>query len=201
MRLSDWRTRAPHKDALTPKVLAVIDPVLASLGAEPDPSAWIVWGEDPGVRYVMLVPTDAGLLQVLVRVNVPGEGPRASAKVIRWTRLQVGELGLEMVSGHRSLGFQVESHILRGTDEDGDAMASFALELFARIDGRPFTQRAVKRGRSAKSGAGSTAVAKSPARKPAATPGKSGSAGVKPAGASRKPEATPRTASAGRSGS
>ena len=200
MRLSDWRTRAPHKDALTPKVIAVIDPVLASLGAEPDPSAWIVWGEDPGVRYVMLVPTDAGLLQVLVRVNVPGEGPRASAKVIRWTRLQVGELGLEMVSGHRLLGFQVESHILRGTDDDGDAMAAFALELFARIDGRPFTPRAVKSGQSAKAGARSTAVAKTAARKLAAA-GKSGKAAAKPGGASRTPGATSRATSSGRSGS
>lgn len=55
MRLSDWRSRAPHKDAMTPKVLAVIEPVLASLGADPDPSSWVVWGEDPGVRYVLLV--------------------------------------------------------------------------------------------------------------------------------------------------
>jgi hypothetical protein len=200
MRLSDWRTRAPHKDALTARVLAVIDPVLASLGAEPDPSAWIVWGEDPGVRYVMLVPTDAGLLQVLVRVNVPGEGPRASAKVIRWTRLQVGELGLEMVSGHRLLGFQVESHILRGTDDDGDAMASFALELFARIDGRSFTPRAVKRGRSAKAG-GSTAVTKSAARRPAGASGEPGGAAAKTDGATRKPGAASRTAAAGRPGS
>src|SRR5688500_14493591 len=161
MRLSDWRTRAPHKDALTPKVLAVIEPVIASLGAQPDPPAWIVWGEDPGVRYVILVPTDAGLLQVLVRVNVPGEGPRASAKVIRWARLQVGELGLEMVSGRRMLGFQVENHILRGTDAEGDALASFALELFARIDGRPFTSPAAKGGRAATAGARSSGVAKS----------------------------------------
>ena len=144
MRLSDWRQRAPHKDSLTPKVLAVIEPILAALGAAPDPSCWIVWGEDPGVRYVMLVPTDAGLLQVLVRVNVPGEGPRASAKVIRWGRLQVGELGLETVSSHHLLGFQVESHILRGSDDEGDAIASFALEVFARIDGRPFTPSAVE---------------------------------------------------------
>ena len=207
MRLSDWRTRAPHKDALAPRVMAVIDPVLAALGAEPDPSAWIVWGEDPGVRYVMLVPTDAGLLQVLVRVNVPGEGPRASAKVIRWSRLQVGELGLEMVSGHRSLGFQVESHIMRGIDDEGDAMASFALEVLARIDGRPFTPRVVKRGRSARAG-GSTPVAKSAARMPAGAAGKAGGAlakgGGAPAkadGASHEPGAGPRTAAAGRSGS
>ena len=175
MRLSEWRTRAPHKDSMTPKVSAVIDPVLASLGAEPDPSAWIVWGEDPGVRYVVLVPTDAGLLQIVVRVNVPGEGPRASAKVIRWNRIQVGELGLEMVEGHRLLGFQVESHILRGSDGEGDALASFALELFARIDGRPFTPPAARRVRSAIVGARSTAAARSRARKPTPAAGKPGS--------------------------
>jgi hypothetical protein len=200
MRLSDWRTRAPHKDALAPKVLAVIDPVLASLGAEPDPPAWIVWGEDPGVRYVMLVPTDAGLLQVLVRVNVPGEGPRASAKVIRWARLQVGELGLEMVSGHRLLGFQLESHILRGTDDEGDAMAAFALEVFARIDGRPFTPRAGKSGRTAKVAGGPTAGARSATRKTAGASGKPGAVTAKAGGASRTSGASPRPTPAGRSG-
>jgi len=198
MRLSEWRPRAPHKDSMNAKVLAVIEPVLTALGAEPDPSTWIVWGEDPGVRYVMLVPTEAGLLQVLVRVNVPGEGPRASAKVIRWSRIQVGELGLEMVSGHRMLGFQVESHILRGRDEEGDAIASFALEVLARIDGRPFTPRAVKRGRSATAGAGSTA-AKSAARKPAGAVGRAGAAAVKRAGTATKPATAVRKPAAGRS--
>lgn len=179
MRLSDWRVSAPHKDAMTSKVIAVVEPVLASLGAVPDPSCWVVWGDDPGARYAMLVPTEAGLLQVLVRVNVPGEGPRASGKVIRWSRVQVGELALEMANGHRLVGFQVESHVLRGADDEGDNIASFALELFARIDGRPLTPRTMKRGRPNK-------------------PGTAGAGPTKPAvrtttGSSRKPPA--RTAS------
>jgi len=160
MRRTDWRTRAPHKDAMTPKVIAVIEPVLAALGAEADPSCWIVWGDDPAVRYVVLAPTDAGLLQVLVRVNVPQEGPRASAKVIRWTRVQLGELGLEMADGHRLLGFQVEGHVLRGTDDVGDEMAGFALELFARVDGREVTPRPVARSRSGKPAAARGSAAK-----------------------------------------
>ena len=195
MRLSDWRSHTPHKDAMTPKVLAVIEPVLASLGADPDPSSWVVWGEDPGVRYVLLVPTDAGLLQVLVRVNVPGEGPRASAKVIRWPRLQVGELGLEMVSGHRLLGFQVESHVLRGSDDDGDAIASFALELFARIDGRPFIHRVVKPGRSVSGRSVKAARGPGAPTKAGAKPAKSS---VNPA--ARKPAAASRARSGGRAG-
>jgi len=188
MRLSEWRTRAPHKDSMTPKVLAVIVPVMTALGAEDDPSCWVVWGDDPAVRYAILAPTDAGLVQVLARVNVPGEGPRASAKLIRWNRLQLGELALEMAGGHRLLGFQVESYVLHGADDDGDAMASFALELFSRVDGRPFTPRASKRGGGAKSSppgasAGTPAAAKSAAAKSAVA--KSGAAkppGRKPAG-------------------
>jgi hypothetical protein len=186
MRLSEWRGLAPHKDAMTPKVLAVVEAVLAALGADDDPTCWIVWGDDPGVRYVVLAPTDAGLVQALTRVNVPGEGPRVSAKVIRWNRVQLGELALEMVSGHRLLGFQVESHVLRGTDEEGDAMAGFALELFARVDGRAFTPRVVKRGRSAKAGAAKPATA---AKLGTTGPAAARPAARKPATAAKKPVA------------
>lgn len=216
MRLSEWRTGAPHKDAMTPKVVGVVERVLTTLGADDDPRCWVVWGDDPGVRYVLLAPTDVGLVQVLVRVNVPGEGPRASAKVIRWNRVQLGELALEMVSGHRLLGFQVESHVLRGSDDEGDAMAAFALELFARVDGRPFTPPEAKRGRpakggaaragAAKSGVAKSGVAKSGGAKPAATSGgakrAATSGGSKPAGkaALRKPAAAGGKPPAGRSG-
>jgi hypothetical protein len=171
MRLSDWRTRAPHKDAMTPKVVAVIEPVLAALGAEADASCWIVWGDDPAARYVVLAPTDAGLLQVLVRVNIPQEGPRASAKVIRWSRVQLGELGLEMADGHRLLGFQVEGHVLRGTDDVGDEMAAFALELFARVDGRAFVPRPAARSRAGKPAAAGGGATKPAVRKTAAASG------------------------------
>lgn len=136
MRLSDWRGRSPHKDALTPKVIAVIEPVLAALGAEQDPACWVAWGDDPGMRYMILVPTLVGLAEVHVRVNVPQEGPRVSGKLVRWNRVQVGELAIEMASGHRLLTFQVESQVLRGSDADADGIAAFALELFAAIDGR-----------------------------------------------------------------
>jgi hypothetical protein len=202
MRLSEWRTRGPHKGAITPKVLAVVEPVLAALGADDDPRCWVVWGDDPGVRYVLLAPTDVGLVQVLVRVNVPGEGPRASAKVIRWNRVQLGELALEMVSGHRLLGFQVESHILRGSDDEGDAMASFALELFARVDGRPFTPRAEERGRTAKAGAGRAGAAKPGATKAGAAKAGAAKAGAAKASAAKagaaKPAAKPATRVAAR---
>lgn len=136
MRLSEWRGRSPHKDAMTPKVMAVIEPVLAALGADADPEAWIAWGDDPGVRYLVLIPTELGLAEVHVRVNVPQEGPRASGKLVRWNRVQIGELAVEMAGGHRILSFQVESQVLRGSDEEADEVADFARRLIAAIDGR-----------------------------------------------------------------
>lgn len=148
MRLSDWRGRAPHKDSMTPKVLAVLEPVLSSMGAAPDPSCWVAWGDDPAVRYTVLAPTPPGLLVMHVRVNVPQEGPRAGGKLVRWNRVQIGELAVEMAGGHRLLSFQVESQVLRGSDADADTIAAFALELFAAVDGRPYTPPTTKRGRA-----------------------------------------------------
>jgi hypothetical protein len=165
MRLSDWRGRTPHRDSMTSKVVAVIEPLVTAMGASDDPMCWVVWGDDPSMRYVILVPTEAGLLQVIVRVNVPQEGPRASGKLIRWNRVQVGELAMEIASGHHLLSFQVESQILKGSDEDADAIAAFALELFAAIDGRTATPRVAGRPSRAKAKAKTTAR-----RKPAELP-------------------------------
>jgi hypothetical protein len=81
------------------------------------------------------------LLLIAVRVNVPQEGPRASAKLVRWNRVQTGELAIEYFGGHRLLSFQVEGQILPGTDDEADAIAGFALELFAAMDGRPAPAR------------------------------------------------------------
>ena len=145
MHLSDWRGRSPHKDSLSPRVLAVIERVLATLGSDPDPVCWIVWGDDPAARYLVLVPTAAGIIEVHVRVNVPQEGPRAGGKVVRWSRVQLGELAVELVGGHRLVTFQVESQVLRGSDDDADAVAAFALLLFAAADGRPLPASPARR--------------------------------------------------------
>ena len=137
MRWSDWRGRAPHKDSASPKVVAVVEAALVTLGAEPDPECWVAWGDDPAVRYLILAPTRSGLAQVNVRVNVPGEGPRAGGKIVRWGRVQFGELAVEIQGGHRLVTFQVESQVLNGVDDVADGIAGFAQALFAAVDGRP----------------------------------------------------------------
>jgi hypothetical protein len=137
MRLSEWRASAPNREALSGRVLEVVMPVVEALGAETDPHCWIAWGDDPGVRYLIFVPTAAGLVTCSVRLALPGEGPRASGKIIRWHRVQLGELAVETVEGHRLVSFQVESQVLRGADVAADRIAAFGLALFAAIDGRP----------------------------------------------------------------
>ena len=157
MRLGGWTARAPHKDALSPKVLSVIEATLGTLGAEADPECWIAWGDDPGARFLLFVPTTAGLLQVHVRVNVPGEGPRASAKLIRWSRVSIGELAIEYTGGHRLVSFQVEGQVLHGSDTDAADIASFALRLIAAIDGHPYVAPPASKGPArAKATAGAT---------------------------------------------
>lgn len=146
MRLSSWRTRAPSQDAVGPKVLAVVEGALTALGGEPDPDCWIAWGDDPAARYLVLAPTPAGLIQVNVRVNAPGEGPRASGKVIRWSRVQLGELGVELVGGHRLVTFQIDSIVLNGSDDVADDIAAFAQVLMAAVDGRQIPAIAAKTG-------------------------------------------------------
>jgi hypothetical protein len=136
MRLSDWQASPHGQKAMTDKVAAAYRPAMAVLGTEPDPVAHVVWGDDPGVRYVILAAGEAGLVVVNVRVNVPQEGPRAAAKLVRWSRVQVGELSVEAHHGHRYVTSQVENHVLQGADEDADAIGIFVAHVLARIDGR-----------------------------------------------------------------
>ena len=174
MRLNEWRAAAPHKDAGAAKVSAVVDPVLEALGTGPDPHGWIVWGEEPWSRYSILVPTEPGLVTCFVRVLVPGEGPRASGKLVRWNRVAIGELAVEAQQGHRLLSFQVEGQVLRGVDADADRVAAFALRVIAAIDGRPLppveeTSRRRGRATATKAPATKAAATKTAATKPAAT--------------------------------
>ena len=137
MRLSAWRAAAPRRDAASAKLSAIVDDVLLAFGTGPDPHCWVAWGEEPAIRYSILVPTEPGLVQCFVRVNVSGEGPRTTTKLIRWNRVSVGELAMETQAGHRLLSLQVESQVLRGVDAEADRVAAFGLRLIAAIDGRP----------------------------------------------------------------
>jgi hypothetical protein len=135
MLLSDWRGIESHAAALTPKVVAAVEPVLTGLGAEADPDCWIVWGDDPS-RFTVLAPTPAGLVNVHVRVTVPQEGPRAGGKLIRWNHVQIGDFSVETQAGHRLLGFQLEGQLLRAVDLEVDRLSEFVLALLAVMDGR-----------------------------------------------------------------
>jgi hypothetical protein len=197
MRWSQWRAKSPFKDSVAPKVMSAVDSALAIVGADPDPECWVIWGDDPKVRYLLFVPTLSGLVQLNVRVAVPGEGPRASGKVVRWNRVQLGELAVEIQAGHRLVTFQVEAQPLNGADAAADAISAFALALFAAADGRPApTARAVAKRRAggsataARSGTTARSGAATKSAATAATRSGATAAGVKPATPTRS-AATP----------
>jgi hypothetical protein len=182
MRLSEWRATAPAREAVTPKVTAVVDPVLSSFGAEPDPDCWIAWGEEPANRFAVFVPTEPGLIACFVRVNVAGEGPRATTKLVRWARVSIGELGMETQAGHRMISFQLESQVLRGVDAEADRAAAFAIRVIAAIDGRTLPpvggagRKVAGRGRNAAPTGAGRAAKSTPTRAVAASATRSGGA-------------------------
>ena len=51
MRLSGWVEIAPRPEAMTPKVLAVVEPMLVDARLRAGPDCWVAWGDDPSVRY------------------------------------------------------------------------------------------------------------------------------------------------------
>lgn len=136
MRLSGWRKTAPAPESMSAEVLTVLNPVLADLGAEADPDCWVVWGDDPQLRYAVLVPTLAGLISAAVRIAGPEGGLRTSAKLIRWSKLSVSELALDWSGGHRIVAVQVETHVLKGTDDEADRICEFVRGLIAEIGDR-----------------------------------------------------------------
>jgi hypothetical protein len=162
MRLGEWRKAAPNKEAMSNRVLAILRPVLVDLGAEADAECWVAWGEDPESRYSVLAPTSAGLITVAIRLT-GADGPRATAKLIRWSKLSVSELGIEASGGHRLVAVQVESHVLKGIDADADRICEFVRGLIAGIDGRHQTYIPVAVMAGAAVAAGAAAVGTAPA--------------------------------------
>ncbi len=61
MRLSEWRKSAPNEEAASASVMAAIVPVAVALRADADPHCWVLWGDDPLLRYTVLAPTRGGL--------------------------------------------------------------------------------------------------------------------------------------------
>jgi hypothetical protein len=141
MRLSEWSAAAPTREAAGPKVLPVAEAMLATLGATPDSDCWVSWGDDPGVRWALPASTPAGLVVAHVRVNVPQEGPRAAGNLVRWSRVQLGEIAVEVQGGHRIMSPTLEGVVLRGGDAEADAVGAFVQAVLAAIDGRSLPVR------------------------------------------------------------
>lgn len=137
MRLSGWRSKAPGREGISPKVLDMVGSILVSLGSEADPHGWVMWGDETGSRWTLMAPCPAGLAVVNVRAGGLQEGARAGGRLIRWSKVQLGELAAESERGHRLVMFQIEGQPIRGTDDKADDVAAFAGLVLAGLEGRP----------------------------------------------------------------
>ena len=114
MRLSEWvGDRTAQGVGARPRSSRVVEPMLAMLGCDAGPGVLGRLGRRPRRRATRSSrATDAGLVQVNARVNgARAKGPRAGGKLIRWNRVQVGDLAVEMQGGHRILSYHA-----RGSD-------------------------------------------------------------------------------------
>ena len=78
----------------------------------------------------------------------PAKVRAPAARLVRWRRIQLGELAVEIQGGHRLLTFQVEALGPHGADAEGDRIGAFAQSLFAAVDGRPVAAGAARKRRA-----------------------------------------------------
>ena len=136
MRLSEWRTKAPVQDSMDERVMSVLRTVLIALGADPDPDCWVIWGEDSQTRYSVLVPVAAGLVAVAVRTPSGAGEARAMARLVRWPKLPIGEFSIDAGEERRAVAVQLESFVLKGSDEEADRICEFVRGLVIQADNR-----------------------------------------------------------------
>ena len=137
MRLSEWQKTTQGAKVMTAKVAAAYEPALRGVGAVRDPVAYVVWGDDPGVRYTIFAATDAGLGVCNVRVNVPQEGPRATAQAHPLEPRRRSATSTSRPTTATAMSWsRWRARCSQGVDEPPTASRSWIAHLFARIDGR-----------------------------------------------------------------
>jgi hypothetical protein len=191
MRLSGWRAKAPGRDGINPKVLETVGSILEALGAEADPHCWVTWGDETGSRWTLMAPSSAGLAVVNVRAGGPQEGARAGGRLVRWSKVQLGELAAEAERGHRLVMFQIEGQPIRGTDDNADDVAAFAGLALAGLEGRPLPDLDLRARRRAGAAPKPAGKGSKPAPKPVARPAVRSTLALTAGAGSPKPAAKP----------
>ena len=115
-------------------MVAAIDAVLQTMGGSPEMDCWTAWGDDSQYKWTLLMPTPPGMLVLAVRPG--GEDARIVGKLVRWSRIQVGEFSVDQQGGHRVIGITIEGVVLRGADEEADRIGAFLQDIYAAVDGR-----------------------------------------------------------------
>lgn len=136
MRLSEWCEGAPVAESVSAPVMALVESLYADLGVGEETDCWVLWGEDPAMRYTILAPSLAGLAIVSVRPTGSADGPRGNGKLVRWSKLSVSELTIESAGGHRIVAIQIESNVLKGVDDEADRICDFVRIVLAGLENR-----------------------------------------------------------------
>jgi hypothetical protein len=135
MRFADWQATPEGSRYLSDRLVKLIESAAHTLGARDATPCYVAWGEQPEARFQVMLSTDGGLAIFSVRANVPQEGPRLSGRLVRWARVQVGELTFEAHSGHVQVSAQFEGQVLLGLDAAGERIAEWMTEVYRRVDG------------------------------------------------------------------
>ncbi|MGC8634130.1 MAG: hypothetical protein ACP5VP_05630 [Candidatus Limnocylindrales bacterium] len=135
MRFADWQATPEGSRYLTDRLVPLIESAARTLGAHDATPCYVAWGDQPEARFQVMLSTDGGLGIFNVRVSVPQEGPRLSGRLVRWARVQAGEVTFEAHSGHIQVSAQFEGQVLLGLDEAGERIAEWMTEVYRRVDG------------------------------------------------------------------
>jgi hypothetical protein len=134
MRFAEWRDGPEGRQRLPEKVIFLIETVTQTLGADGEVSCYVVRGDQPDSRFQVLAATSAGLMALNVRVNLPQEGPRVSGRLVRWGRVQAGEVAIEGHGGHVQVSAQFEGAVLQGLDSAAREIAVWMTEVYRNLD-------------------------------------------------------------------
>ena len=141
MQFSDWCETDEGRRRIPEPLVTLIGNAMRTLGVPLDAPAHVIWGDQPGQRFMVMLACDAGLAILGVRPSTPQEGPRVSGRLLRWSRVQVGELAIEAHHGHVQASAQMEGQVLQGLDAAGAQVAGWMAEVYRRVEGASRAER------------------------------------------------------------
>ena len=138
MRLSEWRAKAPVREGLGAKTMAVVTPGARRPGRRGGSAGLGPVGRRPGHQVHDLRADDRPASRSCPSGQSRRVGHRATAKIARWSRVQIGDAGRR--DRRPAPDDQLPARVVgppRARRNVADSIGRFALVLLAAIEGRP----------------------------------------------------------------